>query len=114
MENKNIKDSIVFNDASITKKIIFDEEKVLTFVLNFKAGQSLPVHKHGTSALVYTVLSGSAELKVNDATTKITEGSIGLVAGEDDFSIPRIVEDMSLLVTLSPRPEDDRYAAGIE
>ncbi len=113
MDTKNIKDSIVFNDETITKKIIFDEEKVLAFVLNFKAGQQLPVHKHGTSALVYKVLSGSGEMMVNDSTIKIKEGSIGLVNGEDDFSIPKIEEDMSLYVTLSPRPEDDRYAQGI-
>ncbi len=114
MENKNIKDSIVFNDEAITKKIIFDEQKVLAFVLNLKVGHQLPVHKHGTSALVYKVLSGSAEMKVNDSIINIEEGSIGLVNGEDDFSIPKIKEDMSLYVTLSPRPEDERYAQGIE
>ncbi|MDD2370407.1 MAG: cupin domain-containing protein [Firmicutes bacterium] len=113
MENKNIKDSIVFSDESITKKIIFDEEKVLVFVLNFKAGQKLPVHKHGSSALLYTVLSGSGEMLVNDKIVKLEEGSIGLVNGDDDFSIPFVEKDMSLFVTLSPRPEDERYAQKI-
>lgn len=114
MDNKNMKDYIMFNDESLTKKIIFDEEKVLAFVLNLKAGQSIPIHKHGTSALIYHVLKGAGEILVNEKVIKLQEGSIGLVAGEDDFSIPKIDEDMSMYVTISPRPEDDRYAQGIE
>lgn len=114
MENNNMKDYVLFRDESLTKKIIFDEEKVLAFVLNLKAGQSIPIHKHGTSALIYHVLNGAGELLVNDSVIKLEEGSIGLVAGEDDFSIPKINEDMSMYVTISPRPEDDRYAASID
>lgn len=114
MENKIMKDYLLFNDESLTKKIIFDEEKVLAFVLNLKAGQSIPIHQHGTSALIYHVLKGAGELLINDSTIKLEEGSIGLVAGEDDFSIPKIDQDMSMYVTISPRPEDDRYAQGIE
>lgn len=114
MNNQNMKDYILFRDESLTKKIIYDEEKVLAFVLNLKAGQSIPIHKHGTSALIYHVLGGAGELLVNGEVIKLQEGSIGLVAGEDDFSIPKIEEDMSMYVTISPRPEDDRYAAGIE
>lgn len=114
MDNQNIKDYILFRDESLTKKIIYDEEKVLAFVLNLKAGQSIPIHKHGTSALIYHVLKGTGELQVNEKIIKLQDGSIGLVAGEDDFSIPKIEEDMSMYVTISPRPEDDRYAESIE
>ena len=114
MNNQNIKDYVLFRDESLTKKIIYDEEKVLAFVLNLKAGQSIPIHKHGTSALIYHVLGGAGELKVNEEIIKLEEGSIGLVAGEDDFSIPKIDQDLSLYVTISPRPEDDRYAASID
>ncbi len=60
------------------------------------------------------MLKGTGELLVNEKIIKLQDGSIGLVAGEDDFSIPKIEEDMSMYVTISPRPEDDRYAKGIE
>jgi len=52
MNFRNIEGSIEFKDESFTKRIIFEEEQVLTFVLNFKPGQSLPVHKHENSSVV--------------------------------------------------------------
>lgn len=113
MERKNIKDNIVFSDRSLTKRIILDKKDVLVFVLNFKKGQELPVHKHETSTVVYKVISGSGKVKINDEIEKIVEGDIGVVKGEDDFSIPEVKEDMSLYVTISPRPKNDVYAKNV-
>ncbi len=113
MDNRKIQDSIVFSDKSFTKRIIYDMKDVLVFVLNFKPGQELPVHKHETSKVVYKVLSGSGEIKINDSVEKVEEGTIGYVSGEDDFSIPKVDNDLSLLVTISPRPKNDVYAKDV-
>ena len=113
MENKKIKDSIIFSEAAFTKRIIYDMKEVLVFVLNFKPGQELPIHKHESSKVVYKVLSGSGEIKINDSIEKVEEGTIGYVEGEYDFSIPKVNEDMSLLVTISPRPKNDVYAKNV-
>lgn len=113
MENKKIQDNIVFSDKSFTKRIVYDMKDVLVFVLNFKIGQELPVHKHENSKVVYKVLSGSGEIKINDLIEKVEEGTIGYVEGEYDFSIPKVNEDMSLLVTISPRPKNDVYAKNV-
>ena len=77
MDNKNIKESIVFSNESFTKRILYDMKDVLVFVLNFKPGQKLPVHKHETSKVVYKVLSGTGKVKINDSIEEIKEGSIG-------------------------------------
>jgi quercetin dioxygenase-like cupin family protein len=113
MEKKKIQDNIIFSDKSLTKRIIYDKKDVLVFVLNFKKGQELPIHKHETSTVVYKVLSGSGEVKINDDVEKIEEGDIGIVRGEDDFSIPKVNEEMSLYVTISPRPKNDIYAKNV-
>lgn len=110
MDLKNLNDSIVFNEEHLTKRILFSTSEELCFVLNFKIGQALPIHKHENSKLVVTVLSGAGEIKINNDTVKINQGSILLAYGEDDFSIPSVTEDMSVLVIINPRPINEMYS----
>lgn len=104
MNIKNISDSIVFSDNTLTKRILFADRQVLNFVLNLKAGQTLPAHKHEQSAVVLFALSGVCRMRVNDETQDIRDGSVVLVRGEDDFEIPEVTQDLSLYVTISPNP----------
>lgn len=113
MEVKNIKDSIVFNDSTFTKRTLFAVEDILCFVLNMKPGQSLPMHKHENSTLVLHVLSGKGEAKVNQETAVLETGAVLYAKGEDDFSIPTVTEEMSIFVTLSPNPSNAIYSKGI-
>jgi mannose-6-phosphate isomerase-like protein (cupin superfamily) len=105
-----LNESIVFSDKTLTKRIVFATREILCFVLNLKTGQTLPVHKHENSGLVYQVLSGSCEIKVNDEAAKVSAGEVGYVKGEDDFSIPAVNADLSLLVTISPNPSNEIYS----
>ncbi|ACL77213.1 conserved hypothetical protein [Ruminiclostridium cellulolyticum H10] len=114
MELKNIQDSMVFNEKNLTKRILFANPKVLAFVLNLKPGQTLPVHKHENSELIYYVLTGSGQIRVNDEVHEISFGSIGSASGQDDFSIPLVKEDLSLYVTISPNPSNEMYSKGID
>jgi mannose-6-phosphate isomerase-like protein (cupin superfamily) len=112
MDLKNIQDSIVFNDKTLTKRILFATPEVLCFILNLKVGQSLPIHKHENSGLIYHVLSGNCDIKINDEISAISAGAVGFAKGQDDFSIPTVKEDLSLYVTISPNPSNELYSKG--
>lgn len=109
MDIKKMDESMVFSDQTLTKRVLFADENVLSFMLNLKAGQTLPSHRHEQSTVVYTVMSGSGEIKVDNETARIEKGFVGMAKGEDDFEIPTITEDMSLLVTISPNPSNQLY-----
>jgi Mannose-6-phosphate isomerase len=110
---KNIQDSMVFNENTLTKRILFATPEVLCFVLNLKVGQTLPVHKHEHSELIYYVLTGSGQVRINDGVSEISFGSVGSAKGQDDFSIPLVKEDLSLYVTVSPNPSNEMYSKSI-
>lgn len=110
MEFKNAKESMVFSDKTFTKRVLFADQNTLCFVLNLKAGQSLPVHKHENSTVVLIVLSGSGEIRINDEDERVEKDSVVQAKGEDDFSIPVVTEDMSLFVCISPNPSNQLYS----
>lgn len=113
MELHKLKDYQVFNQGSLTKKIIFDTPDVLCFILNLMPGQTIPAHQHESSVLIATVLSGQCTVEVNGEKTALAEGSILMVKGEDTFGIPEVKTDLSLYVTLSPNPDNPAYSRGI-
>ncbi|MEN6472115.1 MAG: hypothetical protein ABFC62_11670 [Clostridiaceae bacterium] len=78
--------------------------------MNFKAGQSLPAHRHESSTLMLNVLGGKGTPRVNSETGARNAGDYLSVKGEDDFEIPAVAEDMTLLVSLSPNPSNAMYA----
>jgi len=111
---KNVNEFIEYSDKSFIKKVIFSTKEQLCFVLNFKQGQSLPTHKHENSSLVLTVLSGAGNIKINDNVQSMEQGSVVMATGQDDFGIPNVTEDMSILVTISPNPANHMYSQNIE
>jgi quercetin dioxygenase-like cupin family protein len=114
MELRNLKDYQVFQKTSLTKKIIYDTKDVLCFVLNLLPGHTIPVHQHEQSVLIASVLAGTCEALVNGKPVPLEEGAVLMVKGEDDFGIPAVKADLSLLVTLSPNPSNPAYSKGIE
>jgi len=110
MDIKNINDSIVFSEKTFTKRILYADRQTLSFVLNLKAGQSLPSHKHENSTLVLNVLDGKGEIRINDEVQQLEKGAFLSAKGEDDFEIPKVAEDMSLLVIISPNPSNEIYS----
>ncbi len=110
MEFKNAKEFMVYSDKTFTKRIVFADENTLAFILNLKAGQSLPAHKHENSTVVLLVLSGSGEIRINDEDERVEVNSVVQAKGEDDFSIPVVTEDMSLFVTISPNPSNKLFS----
>ncbi|WP_300382344.1 cupin domain-containing protein [Clostridium sp.] len=105
MKIEKLADKIVYNDESLTKKIIFKEDKILNFVLNFRPGQGVPPHNHEQSDLLVHVLCGEGEMIVDGNANKIKEGDIIHCKGTEVFSIKNNGnKDMSLFVILAPNP----------
>ena len=113
MEVKNIKDSIVFNDSTFTKRTLYAVDDILCFVLNMKPGQMLPPHTHENSTLLLHVLSGTGEVKINDEIVTLETGTVLCAKGEDEFSIPKVKEDMSIFVNLCPNPSNALYSKSL-
>lgn len=113
MNFRNVENSIEFNEDQLTKRIIFDNEQILSFVLNLKKGQTLPAHKHENSAVVLNVLQGKGEVQINDEVQKIQKGSAALANGKDEFGIPSVEEDLSLFVSISPKPNNTKFSQEI-
>jgi quercetin dioxygenase-like cupin family protein len=111
MKIEKLRDRIVYLENSLTKRVIFNEEKVLTFVLNMMPGQELPPHQHEDSDLVMHVLTGSAELTVDDNTQTITTGDVVHCVGNEVFSMKNNTnENLSCFVVIAPRPTPKAYA----
>lgn len=105
MRIEKITDKIEYNDEKFTKRILFNETRVLNFVLNFKPGQGVPPHNHEQSDLIVHVLVGEGELGVDDSVNKITKGDVIHCKGTEVFSLKNTgVNDMSCFVVLAPNP----------
>jgi len=113
MEIRNLHESTMFSSNGISKKIVFNTEEVLCFLLNLLPGQTIPAHRHENSVMIATVLNGSCEIIVNQDKFEFEKGHAVLVSGHDDFGITEVMTDLSLYVSLSPNPANPEYAKDI-
>lgn len=104
----------MFLENTFTKRVLFNEEKVLSFVLNMKPSQEIPPHQHEESDLVLHVLTDSGELTVDGKTQTIVPGDVIYCTGEEVFSLINTgSEDMSSFVVIAPRPGVKLYSKEI-
>jgi quercetin dioxygenase-like cupin family protein len=105
MKIEKISDKIVYSEEKFTKRVLFNENKILNFVLNFKPGQGVPPHNHEQSDLIIHVLVGEGEMGVDGVMHKVTQGDVIHLKGTEVFSLKNNGEkDMSLFVILAPNP----------
>lgn len=105
MKIEKISEKIVYSDEKLTKRIIFNENRVLNFVLNFRPGQGVPPHNHEQSDLIIHVLVGKGEMGVDGIIHKITQGDVIHCMGTEVFSLINTGDkDMSCFVVLAPNP----------
>jgi quercetin dioxygenase-like cupin family protein len=105
MKIENLSNKIIFSDKTITKRVLFAEDKVLNFILNIRPGQGLPEHTHENSDLVLYILSGEAEATADGATHKVSSGDVLYMKGEEVFGLKNTgSEDMSCFVVITPNP----------
>jgi quercetin dioxygenase-like cupin family protein len=105
MKLEKISEKMVYMDNTLTKRILFNEDKVLSFVLNFRPGQGVPPHNHEESDLIVNVLVGEGEMVVDGKSNRVVQGDIIYCVGAEVFSITNNSDkDMSCLVILAPNP----------
>lgn len=111
MKIEKISEKIAFMESTFTKRILFSEDKVLSFVLNLMPGQEIPPHNHEESDLIIHVLSGGAELNVDGVVNQLKEGDVVHCLGKELFAIKNNTnENTSCFVVLAPRPGMKLYA----
>lgn len=105
MKLEKISEKIEYSEEKFTKRIIFNESRVLNFVLNFKPGQGVPPHNHEQSDLILHVLVGEGELGVDGNINKITQGDVVHCKCTEVFSLKNTGDkDMSCFIVLAPNP----------
>ena len=105
MKIEKISNKIVYSEEKLTKRVLFNENRVLNFVLNFKPGQGVPPHNHEQSDLIIHVLVGNGEMGVDGVMHDITEGDVIHCKGTEVFSLNNTGDtNMSLFVILAPNP----------
>lgn len=105
MKLENISSKIVFSDKTFSKRVLFNEDKVLNFVLNMMPGQSLPAHTHENSDLILHVLSGKGEATADGVTQSVSTGDVVHLKGEEMFLLSNTGdENISCFVVIAPNP----------
>ena len=105
MRIEKLSDKIVYTEEKFTKRVLFNENRVLNFVLNFKPGQGVPAHNHEQSDLIIQVLVGEGEMGVDGTMHNIVEGDVIHCKGTEVFSLKNNgTKDMSCFVILAPNP----------
>ncbi|ERI95449.1 cupin domain protein [Clostridiales bacterium oral taxon 876 str. F0540] len=105
MKIENLSSKIVYSDKTFTKRVVFNEDKVLNFILNMMPGQALPPHTHESSDLVLHILSGNGEVTVDGINQTVSEGDVLYLKGEEVFSMKNTGDkNMSAFVIITPNP----------
>lgn len=111
MKIQSINDKLVYSDKTVTKRLLFSEEKVLNFVLNLMPGQEVPPHTHENSDLVVHVIAGSGEITADKDVKRVATGDVIYCTGEELFSLKNDKdENLSCFVVITPRPKPEIYA----
>ncbi len=111
MKLQNIKDKIVYSEKSVTKRLLFSEDKVLNFVLNLVPGQEVPPHTHENSDLVVYVIAGAGEVTSDGNAQEVAVGDVVYFTGEELFSMKNNKdENLSCFVVITPRPKLEAYS----
>lgn len=115
MRIEKVLEKMVYNDDTFTKRLLFSEKNLLSFVLNLKSGQEIPPHKHENSDLILYVIKGGAKLTIDNKPHAIKEGDIIHCKGDEEFYLQNNTnDDFSSIVVLGPRPEPKIYAEEIK
>ncbi|TGE33387.1 cupin domain-containing protein [Desulfosporosinus sp. Sb-LF] len=105
MNIEKLSEKIVYMDENLTKRILYNESRILNFVLNFRPGQGVPPHNHEESDLLIHVLVGQGQMGVDGTNHEITQGDVIHCKGSEVFSLTNTGDkDMTCFVVLAPNP----------
>jgi quercetin dioxygenase-like cupin family protein len=98
----------------VTKRILLDTAPALVFVLNLAPDQEIPPHQHPGSEVIITVLDGVGTILADGNPIQVQAMDMVHLKGEEALQVTNGSHaTLSLLVTLAPKPGDQRYAQSI-
>ena len=115
MKKFNLSDYKVQPQGKLSKRVIFQDNNVLAFILNFAPGAVLPNHTHFTSTLLMKVMQGTANVTIEGQIVPVTEGDLLQIEGSENMSVENTGNGkLELYITLSPTPTAVDYAKDVD
>ncbi len=103
MKKINFFEENSFSDKGFKKFLVHDSSYFRILNFNFKAGQELPIHTHGTEGEVsIVVFEGEGEFLGKDETTLPARPGDTLICDVSEPHGVRAKTDMRVLVTIAP------------
>ena len=112
MDPKLLDQFIIFKNEHLTKKIIYEDEHLLSFTLNINVGHTVPAHSHDGSSLSIYVVEGMGDIIINKQTYKSEPGQIFYLFKNDSFAVSNVIKPLSLFVHIAPNPDNPIYRQG--
>ncbi len=110
MQKFTLSKYIVEPEDKIAKRIIYNDQNTVAFILNIATGQSLPTHTHFDCTVLLQVLKGNADVNVNNEPVAMSENELIQLDGAEEMSVDNTGEStLVLYVTISPLPPSEKY-----
>jgi mannose-6-phosphate isomerase-like protein (cupin superfamily) len=105
VETKYVANSVAFSKEKMKKNALFDSPHLFYDAYCLLPGQSQKVHAHEGSDKVYYVLRGTGRFTVGGEERDLGEGHAVIARAGDPHGVSNETqEDLTLLVTMAPRP----------
>jgi quercetin dioxygenase-like cupin family protein len=105
MEVRRIEDLIRFSDEKMQKVQLFDSAKYFCDLYCLKSGQDQRIHSHTESDKIYFVLRGKGTFHIAGEERELSSGEAVIAKPGQDHGVKNsAVEDLVLLVFMTPRP----------
>ena len=110
MKKYTLNDYMIEPEGKIAKRIIYNDENTVAFILNIAEGESLPNHTHFDCTVLLQVIKGKADVNVDDKTVSIKEKDLIEIDGSEKMSVDNTGDKTLILyVTISPLPPSEKY-----
>ena len=105
MEVRRIEDLIRFSDEKMQKVQLFDSVQYFCDLYCLKPGQDQRIHSHAESDKIYFVLRGRGRFHIAGEERELSSGEAVIAKPGQDHGVKNsAVEDLVLLVFMTPRP----------
>jgi len=105
MEVRKIEELIRFSDEKMQKLPVFESSKYFCDLYCLKSGQDQRIHSHAESDKIYFVLRGKGRFHIAGEERELSSGEAVIAKPGQDHGVKNsAVEDLVLLVFMTPRP----------
>ncbi len=111
MKKFSLNDYLVEPEEKVAKRVIYNDDNVLAFVLNIAPGESLPNHTHFECTVLLQAMSGTAQVNVDGKPVAMQENDLIEIDGSEKMSVDNTGnKTLVLYVNISPLPPAERYS----